>query len=346
MRRKVNKRAIRVLEAVISAYIDRAEPVGSTALAGQRGLDVSPATIRNVMAQLEEMGFLAQPHTSAGRVPTQNGLRFYLDSILQVKELGPEAKSLMRLSLTDPEVQDVSELLRRVSQKLSVLSRQVAVVAAPDPEQEVFRHIELILLHPGLILVVLVASSGMVQNRIITGPQDLNQEDLDKFTRYLNELLAELNFSEMKKRIAQEMDREQVRLDELSRKALELGRLAMEGNGQCDIYVEGQTNLMDAPEFADVHTLRKVFQALEEKSTLLSLLEKSHEARGVQIFIGADSKVAGLNELTAITAAYGGEGRSLGALGVIGPTRMDYSQVIPVVDYTARLVSEILKSRA
>ena len=345
VRRKVPKRSLQVLEAVISTYIARAEPVGSSALAGLGGLNVSSATIRKVMGQLEDLGFLAQPHTSAGRIPTQDGLRFYLDSILQVKELDQEAKDLIRLNLTQPDVQEVGELLKRVSRGLSALSRQVAVVAAPNPEQEVFKHIELILLHPGLILVVLVAVSGVVQNRVITGPLELGQEDLDKFTRYLNELLAELTFSEMKKRIARELDQEQVRLDALTSQALELGRMAVEGGGQCDVYIEGQTNLMDAPEFAEVSALRKVFEALEEKTTLLNLLEKSQAARGVQIFIGADSEMAGLGDLAAITSSYGGEGRSLGALGIIGPTRMDYSRVIPVVDYTARLVSEILKNR-
>lgn len=342
---ELSQRARLVLSAVIANYITTAEPVGSRTISKLTGMSVSPATIRNVMADLEEMGYLAQPHVSAGRVPTSQGLRFYVDSILEVRELDQQAKALINQALHERPSLDLREVLQAASRSLSFLSQQAAVVAAPLPEQEVFRHMEFALLQPGVILVVLVTKSGGVQNRIIEAEGDLTQDDLDKFTRYLNELLADLTLNEVKERVAREMAREKVRFDRVLSRALRLGQKALPGGGLGDVYLEGRTNLMGAPEFADVARLRLIFRAFEEKSTLLRLLEKSLAAQGVQIFIGAESDLAGLEGLTAVTAAYGGERAPLGALGVIGPTRMDYSKVIPIVDYTAQLVSRILGSR-
>jgi heat-inducible transcriptional repressor len=342
---ELSQRAKLILSAVIANYIATAEPVGSRTISRLTGIAVSPATIRNVMADLEEMGFLIQPHVSAGRVPTSHGLRFYVDSILQVRELDLQAKEQIRQALKQEQLLDVREVLKAASRSLSLISQQAAVVAAPPPEQEVFRHMEFVLLRPGLILVVFVARSGGVQNRIIEAETDLSQEDLDKFTRYLNDLLADLNLSEVKERVAREMAREKVRFDRVLSRALRLGQEGLPGGGASDVYLDGQTNLMGAPEFANVARLRLIFRAFEEKSTLLRLLEKSLVAPGVQLFIGAESDLAGLEGLTAVTASYGGDNTPLGALGVIGPTRMDYSKVIPIVDYTAQLVSRILGAR-
>ncbi len=345
MPEELSQRAKLILSAVIANYIATAEPVGSRTISKLTGIAVSPATIRNVMADLEEMGFLAQPHVSAGRVPTSHGLRFYVDSILEVRELDQQAKAQIRQALREEQRLDIREVLKAATRSLSLISQQAAVLAAPPPEQEVFRHMEFVLLRPGLILVVFVARSGGVQNRIIEAEEDLTQDDLDKFTRYLNDLLADLNLSEVKERVAREMAREKVRFDRVLSRALRLGQKALPGGGPGDVFVEGRTNLMGAPEFADVARLRLIFRAFEEKSTLLRLLEKSLAAPGVQLFIGAESELAGLEGLTAVTAAYGDQNTPLGALGVIGPTRMDYSKVIPIVDYTAQLVSRILGSR-
>ncbi|MFH1033124.1 MAG: heat-inducible transcriptional repressor HrcA [Pseudomonadota bacterium] len=345
MSEELSQRAKLILSAVIANYIATAEPVGSRTISKLTGIEVSPATIRNVMCDLEDMGFLAQPHVSSGRVPTSHGLRFYVDSILEVRELDQQAKAQIRQALREQQLLDIREVLKAASRSLSLISQQAAVVVAPPPEQEVFRHMEFVLLRPGLILVVFVAKSGGVQNRIIESETDITQEDLDKFTRYLNDLLADLNLNEVKERVAREMAREKVRFDRVLSRALKLGQKALPGAGPGDVYVEGQTNLMGAPEFADVARLRLIFQAFEEKSTLLRLLEKSLVAPGVQLFIGAESELAGLEGLTAVTAAYGGQNTPLGALGVIGPTRMDYSKVIPIVDYTAQLVGRILGAR-
>lgn len=346
MAQQLSERARQVLAGVISNYVTTAEPVGSRTISKMDGFAISSATIRNVMADLEEAGLLHQPHASAGRVPTVEGLRFYVEKVLEVRELDEQAKTLLRQTVEDPGAREVSDLLKAVSRRLSAVSQQVAVVAAPRLDHGRFRRMEFVLLKPGLALVVLVADGGVVQNRVIEVDQELRQEDLDKYTRYLNDLLRDLNLFEVKQRLAQEMAREKARFDVLTRKALKLGQIAVDQGPDSDVYVVGQSNLLGLPEFADLQRLRLVFQAFEEKSTLLRLLEKSQAAQGVQIFIGSESEVADLDDITAVVAAYGGDNRSLGALGVIGPTRMDYSKVIPVVDYTAKLVSAMLNDRA
>jgi heat-inducible transcriptional repressor len=283
------------------------------------------------MSDLEDLGFLIQPHTSAGRVPTTSGLRFYVDSILEVRELDVEAKARLKVALNDEPTNDINEIMKATGKALSTLSQQVAVVATPAPEQEVFRRMEFVLLKPGLVLVVFVAKSGGAQNRIVEADPQLNQDELDKYSNYLNELLTDLTLREVKERVAQEMAQEKVRFDTILSRALKLGQKALETGNQGDLFVEGQTNLMGVPEFSDVARLKQVFEAFEEKSKLLNLLEKSLAAQGVQIFIGAESELAELDGLTAVTSPYGDGEQPLGALGVVGPTRMDYSTIIPIV---------------
>jgi heat-inducible transcriptional repressor len=334
-----------VLAAVVANYIATAEPVGSRTISRQAGVKVSPATIRNVMADLEELGYLRRPHVSAGRVPTGQGLRYYVDSILEVRELDEQVKAQIREALEARQIQDLDQVLKSASRALSSISQQVAVVAAPDPEHEVFRSIKFILLEPGLILTVLVSRHGAVQNRIIQAEPTLGQEELDKFTRYLNELLADLTLTQVKERVAREMAKEKVRFDLVLSQALEMGKRALEARTvDGELFIEGQTNLLGLPEFTDMSQLRRIFQAFEDKSTILRLLEKAMLAQGLEILLGPDSQLDGLEGLSAVASVYGG-GDSRGALAVIGPTRMDYSKVIPIVDYTARLVSRILEGR-
>ena len=345
MNKKLSKRAQKILSAVVMSYIKTADPVGSRTVSKIKGIDVSAATVRNVMADLEDLGFLLQPHTSAGRVPTTSGLRFYVDSILEVRELDLEAKSRLKGALSNEPTDDIGEVMKATGKALSALSQQVAVVATPAPEQEVFRRMEFVLLKPGLVLVVFVAKSGGAHNRIVELEPQLGQDELDKYSNYLNDLLSDLTLREVKERVAQEMAQEKVRFDAILSRALKLGQQAFQSGSQGDLLIEGQTNLMGLPEFNDMARLKQVFEAFEEKSKLLHLLEKSLVAQGVQIFIGAESELAELDGLTAVTSPYGEGDIPLGALGVVGPTRMDYSKIIPIVDYTAKLVSRILDMR-
>ena len=330
---------------MVMSYIQTADPVGSRTISKHSGMNVSPATIRNVMSDLEDLGLLTQPHTSAGRIPTEMGLRFYIDTILQVRELDEQAKQSLKQVLASEPTDDINEVMTAAGKALSNLSHQVAVVAVPAPEQEVYRHMEFVLLKPGLVLVVFVAKSGGVQNRLIEAENDITRDDLDKYTKYLNELLADLTLKEVRDRVAHEMAQEKVRFDKILSKALKLGQAALDSGNPGEVIVQGQSNLFGLPEFADVSRLRQIFEAFEQKSTLLRLVEKALSAQGVQIFIGSESEMNDLDELTAVTSPYGSEDSPLGALGVIGPTRMDYSKVIPIVDYTARLLGRILDQR-
>ncbi len=297
------------------------------------------------MADLEEMGYLGQPHVSAGRIPTPKGMRFYINSIMEVAELDLGSQVRMRRALAAQPSQEIKDVLQAAGRALSGISRQAAVVAVAPPEADVFRHVDLVHLRAGLVLVVFVSRDGGVQNRVVEADEDLNQDDLDKFSRYLNELLADLTLSQVKERLTREMALEKTRFDLVLSRALRLAQTALPGRGGGEVFVEGQVNLIQAPEFTDVARLRQIFQAFEEKSTLLRLLEKTMAAPGVQIYIDDEGEVDGLEGLTAVTASYGGQDQPSGALGVIGPTRMDYSQVIPIVDFTARLVGRILESR-
>ncbi len=341
----LSQRAKLVLASVVARYISTAEPVGSRTVSKQDNVEVSPATIRNVMMDLEEMGYLSQPHVSAGRVPTADGLRFYVDSILELGDLDKASKDMIRRQMGDTRELDLGDVFKSTSRALSMISKQTSLVAAPNPEQEVFRHMEFVLLSPGLILVVLVSMSGGVQNRVIEAEEDLDQEDLDKSTRYLNELLKDLNLSQVKRKVAQEMAQEKNRFDKVLSRALSLGQKAVATPMEGDLYIDGQINLLGQPEFSDVARLKGIFRAFEEKSTLLRLLDKAMTAGGVRLLIGSESELAGLEGISLVTSSYGDGETPLGALGVIGPTRMDYSVVIPMVDFTARLVSRILDQR-
>ncbi|WP_338606583.1 heat-inducible transcriptional repressor HrcA [Desulfoferula mesophila] len=345
MTQELSQRARLVLASVVANYIATAEPVGSRTVSKQKNVDFSPATVRNVMSDLEDMGYLEQPHVSAGRVPTSEGLRLYVDSILELDELDQRTKDTIRAQLENQPVNEANDIFKATSRALSRISRQTALVVVPSPEQEVFRHMEFVRLAAGLILVVLVSKSGGVQNRIIEAEEDIAQEELDRYTRYLNDLLADLTLNQVKQRVAQEMANERNLFDTVLSRALTLGKQALENRSEGELLIDGQTNLMDQPEFKDVVRLRGIFQAFEEKSTLLRLLDKALTAQGVRLVIGSESDLAELDGLSVVTSPYGEPGKSSGALGVIGPTRMDYSKVIPMVDFTARLVSRILDER-
>lgn len=345
MSSKLSERSRLVLQAVINNYIATAEPVGSQTVLRSSRLEVSAATIRNVMAELEEAGLLTHPHVSAGRIPTPQGLRFYVESILEVRDLEKPLRSRLKRAITPQPGQEIDELLKMAGRALSAISRQAVVVAIPDrQEQTIYRRMDFILLQPGVVLVVFVSNTGEVQNRIIEVDKEILQKELDSFANYLNSLLVNLTLKQVKAKVAHEMAREKVRFDKLVKQALELGSQALAAGDKANVLVEGQNLIMDAPEFVDINKLKQIFQAFENKSALLRLLEKSMDAPGVQVFIGAENHIMmEMEGVSAVMASYGGINQPLGALGVIGPSRMDYVKVIPVVDYTAQLISSILE---
>jgi heat-inducible transcriptional repressor len=336
----LSERSKKILEAIIEDYIGTAEPVGSRSISRRHGFSLSPATIRNVMSDLEELGFLASPHTSAGRIPTDKAFRFYVDSLLTVRGIDPEQEELIQRQCR-LYGSDMGDILKETSKLLSSLSHYMGVVVTPRFNTTIFRHIEFIKLGGRRLLAILVSKSGIVQNKIIEVDVDIDTEDLVRMSNYLNNLLKGLSISELRSRILQEMQDEKVRYDEMLARALKLSEQTLSDNGT-DVFIEGQVNIFDQPEFADVEKMKEIFRTFEEKSQLISLLDRCMESEGVHIFIGSENYIDQMAKMSVITAPYMSGNNTVGVLGVIGPTRMGYDRVIPIVDYTARLLSRFL----
>jgi heat-inducible transcriptional repressor len=338
----LTERDRRVLQAIITDYIQTAQPVGSRIVSKKYKMGLSPATIRNVMADLEELGLLIQPHTSAGRVPTDKAYRFFVDTILNLRRLNPEEREDIEKGLLLEGDPDINEVMKRASHILSLLSKQTGVVLAPRFGSKIFKHIEFIKLRDRRILVIIVSRTGEVQNKLIRADEELSQDEMDKYSRYLSEFMGGLSLVEAKQKILEEMKKEKVLFDKLMYRALQLSQKALEDEDEGDLFIEGKTNMMQSPEFADMEKMRGLLQAFEEKTKIVKLLDKALSAQGIQIFIGAENELNEMINCSVVAAPYSRENYSLGTLGVIGPTRMDYSNIIPIVDYTARIVGRIL----
>ncbi len=234
--------------------------------------------------------------------------------------------------------------MKRASHMLSLLSKQTGVVLAPRFGSKIFKHIEFIRLREKRILVIIVSKTGEVQNKVIEADEELHQDELDKYGKYLTEIMGDLSLAEAKRRIMEEMKKEKVLFDKLMYRALQLSQKALEDEGEGNLYIEGKTNIMQSPEFADLEKMRALIQAFEEKSKIVKLLDKALSVHEIQIFIGAENELNEMIDCSLVAAPYSKENYTLGTLGVIGPTRMDYSSIIPIVDYTARIVGKILDS--
>jgi len=330
-----------VLRIVIEDYILTAEPVSSMTISRKLALHLSPATIRNIMSDLEEMGLLSQPHTSAGRVPTERGFRFYIDYILDIHELsGAEKREIRsRYSIYQSEGKD---LFREACRILSASSHCLGLVWAPRLSELVLQHIEFVKLRKYLTLAILVSTTGIVQNRIIEIDEDLSQSDLDHLSNVLNGLLSGLTLQQVREKLFDRMRMEKHAYDRLFQQAIKLGGKAFSSFDETDVFIEGRTNILSEPEFGNISIMTDLFRAFEEKATMVKLLDKCMAPRGIRISIGSESQVQEMETCSLVTSTYGCEGRVWGALGVIGPRRMNYSRIIPLVDYSARLLSEIL----
>lgn len=336
----LNDRSLQILEAIIEDYISTAEPVGSRTITRRHSFALSPATIRNVMSDLEEMGFLASPHTSAGRVPTDKAYRLYVDSLLAIRRVTRnEREEIRRRCQIDGR--DVGSVLRDTSRMLSSISHYMGVVVAPKFTAAVLRQIEFVKLSGHRILAILVSQTGTVQNKIIEADEELSSDDLQRMTNYLNSFLQGLTVAQIKSRLLEEMESEKTRYDRLLSRAIDLSQQTL-GDAGSEVFIEGQTNIMDFPEFADVGRMKEIFRAFEEKNLLVSLMDRCMDAEGINIFIGSESRLSQMSGVSLITSTYRTGRNSLGVLGVIGPTRMGYARVIPIVDYTARLMGRVL----
>lgn len=341
---ELSQRKKEVLKAIISDYIFTAGPVSSTAITDRYLKDLSSATIRNVMADLEEMGFLTQPHTSAGRVPTDKAFRIYVDHLVELKSLLKQEKEEIR-RVCNSTGHEVSELIKDASRLLSTISHHTGLALAPKLPDTTLKHIEFVRLKGNQALVVIASQAGMVQNKLIGLEGELTQADLDRMSSYLNGLFSGLTLTQIKERLIDEMRKEKNLYDRLLKKALRLGEEVIGTAGQegKEVFIEGRASFFEYPEFLDVERMKEIFRAFEEKNRIVGLLDKSMKASGIHVFIGCETGSSEFNGCSLIAATYGSEGNILGALGVIGPIRMDYSRIIPLVNYTAKLVGKMFK---
>jgi heat-inducible transcriptional repressor len=340
---RLDPRARNLLRSLIAQYIRDGEPVGSRTLARQSGLDVSPATIRNIMADLEDIGLVAAPHTSAGRVPTAQGYRVFVDSLLQVQPLGDDDLSRLRANVNAGA--GTQTLLNNASQLLSAMSHFVGVVTVPRREQFAFRHIDFVPLDPQRVLVILVFTDNEVQNRIITTRRAYTPSELEQTANYLNAHFAGLPLRDIHTTLLRELSETRSAMERVLTAAMEVAEHAFDTGGE-DMLLAGQTRLMGLHDLSDVDRLRELFETFSRKREILQLLERCIHAQGVRIFIGEETGLASLDACTVVTAPYGTGGRVLGALGVIGPTRMAYDRVIPMVQATADLLGAALNPAA
>ncbi|MGD2136777.1 MAG: heat-inducible transcriptional repressor HrcA [Gammaproteobacteria bacterium] len=337
---ELNERAQQMLRALIDRYVRDGQPVGSRTLAREAGLKLSPATIRNVMADLEELGFVRSPHTSAGRVPTVRGYRFFVDTLLTLQQLDSRYVERMRLEL---EVAgEPKSLIESASGLLSGITHMAGVVTLPKHSHTLFKQVEFLPLSDNRVLAVLVTGDDEVQNRILTTKKKCSPGQLQQASNYLNELFTGKELAEVRATLLREMQETQSTMNSMMVTAMQMADEVLEKNRDEDFVVAGQTNLMEFQELCDIDKLRKLFDAFNRKRDMLHLLDQCIHGEGIQIFIGDESGYRMLDECSMVTAPYSVNGRVLGVLGVIGPTRMAYDRVIPIVDTTARLLGAAL----
>ena len=329
----LDDRAKRLLKTLVERYIADGQPVGSRTLSRASGLDLSPATIRNVMADLEELGLIASPHTSAGRVPTARGYRLFVDTMLTIR----------RDELSAPTLQpdQPQKVIASAAQLLSSLSQFVGVVTAPR-RSSVFRHIEFLRLSERRVLVIIVSPEGDVQNRILFTEADFSESQLVEATNYLNAHYAGMAIEQVRERLKGEIDTLRAEIAGLMQAAVHLGSETL-GQTAGDVVVSGERNLLAVSDFSsDMSHLRRAFDLFEQKAQLMRLLDTSSQAEGVRIFIGGESQVVPVEELSVVSAPYEVDGQVVGTLGVVGPTRMPYDRMIQIVDITSRLLGNAL----
>jgi heat-inducible transcriptional repressor len=338
----LNERAQILLKTLVERYITEGQPVGSRALSKYSGLDLSPASIRNIMADLEEMGFVASPHTSAGRVPTPRGYRFFVDTLLTVRPLDKVEIDQLEDQLQPDNTQ---KLVQSASHLLSDLTRFAGVVMTPRRRSTSFRHIEFLQLSDQRLLLIIVTPEGDVQNRIIFTERKYQTSELTEASNFLNQNFAGSTFEQIKERLRAELRELRDNMTQLVTRAIEAGSEAV--SEQPDEYVlSGGHNLLHVQDLSsNMSNLRRLFDLLEQRTGLLQLLELGSRAHGVQIYIGGESGLVPLDECSVVTAPYEVGGEVLGTVGVIGPTRMAYERVIPIVEITARLLSSALAQR-
>ncbi len=341
----IDERAQRLLKMLVEHYLAQGTPIASKALASQRGMDVSSATVRSIMAELEARGLVASPHTSAGKIPTNLGLRFFVDSLLSVQPLGRGALQLLREEL-NPDYAP-SRLVEQASNLLAEITRMAGVVTLPRTEQIQLRQVEFLPLTASRVLVILVVNEREVQNRVIHTDREYSESELVAAANYINREFAGTSLMSIREALLASMQKDKAEVDQLMQMALDMAAKAF-GVQDTDAaseaahgyVVAGETNLISTP--SDSEAMRKLFDAFSRKRDILHLLDRCLDSAGIQLFIGDESGYEVLDDYSVVTAPYRVNGRVAGVLGVIGPTRMAYQKVIPIVDVTARLLGAAL----
>ena len=337
----LTQRAREILRALVQDYIQTGEPVASQPLLARHELECSPATVRNVMADLEALGFLSKPHASSGRVPTEAGYRIYVDALLKVKPPPPAERE--QIEKMTHEAEGVDTLFESTARVLHSLSHHAGVVTTPRPVTDPVREIEFVRLRENRVIVVFVTQAGLVTNKLLQLDFPVEPGELERAANYLNEKLAAVPLSGLREAILTEMRAEKGALERLVAKALQLAERAFGDEALAsEVVVDGEETFLDAPEFSDVAKARALLKTFAEKDRILRVLDRVLRAREVQIFIGAESELASVPGVSIVAAPYGRGDQVLGTLAVIGPTRMNYARVIPLVDLTAREISRAL----
>ncbi len=345
----LSERQREILTAIIEDFIATAEPIGSRTLTKRRGLDLSPATVRNAMADLEELGLLTASHVSAGRIPTALAFRTYVERLAQRGRITPKERELIQAIAQGPsEQRDITTILREAGKVLSSVSKHATLVLMPVMDEVVFQHIEFVPVRDNTVLTVFVAKSGFIQHHVVEVSFSLDRDELQRMSNYLNSLLGGRTLAEIRSEILRAMADERTAADQLMRRALYLGERALGKTVEPGMVLEGERTFLDQPEFADIDKLRKLMRAFEEKTLLLRLLEASTanpiEAQAAQsalttVVLGSESPLRDLRELAAVTASYSTDEGPAGRVAIVGPTRMDYARVIPLVELTAEALS-------
>jgi heat-inducible transcriptional repressor len=343
--RPLDDRDREILKLIIRSYVTSGEPVGSRTLAKSMEWRLSPATIRNIMADLEEAGYLAQPHTSAGRIPSEKGYRFYVDNLTDSGRLSKSDERYISRMLAESDSPE--DVMARASVVLSTISKNVGIVIAPPMGAIILKHIEFLDLSDGKILVIFVSTSGLVQRKLIRVGERYTQDELDKAGRYLVEKFSGKTLTEIRNELLRMMQAERSMFDRMLSLLQTWGETLSEPSNADGIYLQGTTNIINQPEFADVQRMRMLFQMFEEKGRLVKILNEciaSNPPEGVRIAIGSELGVPDMRGFTLITSSYASSDHMTGFLGIIGPTRMEYERGISIVEYLGRVVGEMINA--
>jgi len=341
----LNERSKKVLHAVVQSYINYPDPVGSRVVTRRYSFGLSPATIRNIMADLEEMGFLLQPHTSAGRVPTDMGYRFYVDSLAGETDFYSNIEILQGLQKKlDSLKNDMDSLLKETTKNLSLMSHYLGVAMSPTSDMTTLERINLLKFGADRVAAVLFTDEGLMKNKVLSIDSDISQKDLNRIAAYLNAEFSGHLFDEIRLKVMKEMSKEMIRCDSLIARAMRICQEALYFP-YGDLFVSGLSEVLGLPDFADLGKIRELSKAIEDKHTIIKLLDKLADADGVQVIIGSENSMDEMKKLSMVVSACKEGNRPIGIVGIIGPTRMNYAKAIYIVENTAKFISRMLSGR-